>query len=72
MQEPSAAQLQVGVKQEQPDAAAAQPAADNDLRTVLVRVEYEVRQPRAGLHFSGSYAHTDNEVCTAFLMCTCA
>lgn len=70
MQEPSAAQPQDGVKQEQTDAADAQPASESDLRTVSVRVEYELRQPGAGLHFSGSYAHTGNEVCTAFMICT--
>ena len=72
MQEPSAAQPPDGVKQEQTDAAHAQPASESDLRTVSVRVEYELRQPGTGLHFSGSYAHTGNEVCTKLLICACS
>ena len=72
MQESSAAQPRDGVQKEQADAADAQPAAESNLRTVSVRVEYELRQPRTGLHFSGSYAHTGDEVRVALLMSTCS
>ena len=34
----------------------------DELRTVTVRVSYELRQPAKGLHFSGSYVHTGNQV----------
>ena len=33
-----------------------------ELRTVVLKVSYELRQPATGLHFSGSYVHTGNQV----------
>ena len=44
--------------------AAAELASEGrgELRTLTVSVSYEVRQPAMGLHFSGSYVHTGNQV----------
>ena len=45
-----------------PGAAAEQaPEGVGELRTVLLKVSYELRQPTTGLHFSGSYVHTGNQ-----------
>ena len=45
-------------------AAAAEQASEGvgELRTVTVKVAYELQQPATGLHFSGSYVHTGNQV----------
>ena len=44
--------------------AAAEQASEGmgELRTVLLKVSYELRQPVTGLHFSDSYVHTGNQV----------
>ena len=46
-----------------PGAAAEQASKGvGELRTVLVKVSYELRQPATGLHFSRSHVHTGNQV----------
>ncbi|CAL8462796.1 g2329 [Coccomyxa elongata] len=35
---------------------------DEGVRTLLLRVEYELEQPDSGIHFWGAYAHTNNQV----------
>ena len=36
--------------------------AEGGLRTLLLRVEYELREPGSGLLFWGAFAHTNNQV----------
>ena len=46
-----------------PGAAAEQASKGvGELRTVVVKVSYELRQPATGLHFSRSHVHTGNQV----------
>ncbi len=63
-QQDSLAQSSAAVKEEAADlpAASQQPAADGDVQTVVVRVEYELQPSTTGLCFQGSYAHTNNQV----------
>ena len=35
---------------------------DEGVRTLLLRMEYELEQPDSGIHFCGAYAHTNNQV----------
>lgn len=37
-------------------------AAEQGMRTMLIRIHYRMVQPTSGLTFWGAYAHTDNQV----------
>lgn len=38
------------------------PGAEGGLRTLLLRVDYEIEEPGSGLLFWGPFAHTNNQV----------
>lgn len=68
-QEPTASQpLTAGTELVAGAASEQKPGEGSELRTLSVRVVYELQQPDTGLSFSGSYAHTGNQVRTLSAM----
>ncbi len=58
-----------GNVEEKGNGALAGHEAGDGLRTVVLRVEYELKDPGSGLLFWGAYAHTNNQVCLLPLCC---
>jgi hypothetical protein len=47
-------------------------AEEGGLRSMLIRIEYDVAQPESGIKFWGKFAHTDNQVTSIRTACCTA